>query len=171
MDAPSAAYGKSNWAAAIAHGASQNLTADEFQTEFEELGARKMANQLRLDDQPKATRLKAAQEQKALVDRHFATSDLANLDLMEATASLEAGYYCLYVRKSPDGVIDIVASDRTDQNVLETTLAKQAVRAKPNPNQSGSARSSVIRPSCCGSRTCWPILTRQSCPGQRSTLT
>ena len=86
MDAPSGAYGKSNWAAAIAYGASQNLTADEFQSEFEELGARKMANQLRLDDQPKATRLKAAQEQKALVDRHFATSDLANLDLMEATA-------------------------------------------------------------------------------------
>ncbi len=133
MDAPLGAYGKSNWAAAIAYGASQNLTADEFQSEFKELGARKMANQLRLDDQPKATRLKAAQEQKALVDQHFATSDLANLDLIEATASLEAGYHCLYVRKTRDGAIDIVASDRTDQNVLETTLAKQAVRAKAEP--------------------------------------
>ncbi len=133
MDAPLGAYGKSNWAAAIAYGASQNLTVEEFESEFEELGARKMANQLRLDDQPKATRLKAAQEQKALVDQHFATSDLANLNLMEATEGLGAGYHRLYVRKSPAGAIDIVASDRTDQNVLEATLAKQAVRAKAEP--------------------------------------
>ena len=133
MDAPLGAYGKSNWAAAIAYGASQNLTVEEFESEFKELGARKMANQLRLDDQPKATRLKAAQEQKALVNQHFATSDLANLDLIEATASLEAGYHCLYLRKTRGGAIDIVASDRTDQNVLETTLAKQAVRAKAEP--------------------------------------